>query len=82
MLFREPRTFHLRYGIILADYKKKRYIVARMDEVDFPLVFLRVWGDGEEGRYWGRFYLYDKGLTTDEADQFLAMLKEEEMESL
>lgn len=72
---REPRTFHLCYGIIVADYKKKRYIVARMDASDYPLVFLREWSEGGEGRYWGRYYLYDKGLAAEEADQFLEMLK-------
>ena len=75
MIFREPRTFHLRYGIILTDYKKKRYIVARMDAVDYPLVFLREWGEGDEGRYWGRYYLYDKGLTAEEADEFMEYIK-------
>ena len=38
---RESRIFHLRYGIILTDYKKKRFTVARMDPADYPLVIVR-----------------------------------------
>ena len=78
MIMKKTRIFHLRYGIILADYKKKRYIVARIDEADYPLVFLREWGEGEEGRYWGRYYLYDKGLSVKEADEFLGYMKDED----
>ena len=36
------RTIHLRYGIILTDHKHNRFIIARSDTVDYPLVFHRV----------------------------------------
>ena len=71
----KPEIIHLCYGIILTDYKRKRYIVTRVDTEDNPLIFLRERGEGEEGRFWGRYSLYDKGLSADEADQLTKSLK-------
>ena len=36
-----PRTFHLRYGVFLTDYKTRRYVIATIDTENYPVVFLR-----------------------------------------
>ena len=38
-----PRTFHLCYGVLLTDYKTRRYVIATIDDEDYPnypVVFL------------------------------------------
>ena len=35
-----PRTFHLRYGVFLTDYKTRRYVIATIDAENYPVVFL------------------------------------------
>ncbi len=34
------KTFHLRYGLFLTDYKTRRYVIATIDTENYPVVFL------------------------------------------
>ena len=71
----EPRTFHLRYGIIVTDNKHCRFVIARIDTENYPLVFLREWEDDSEEGYDEWYTLYKSALTADEADEILNLLK-------
>lgn len=77
----EPRTMHLRYGVIVADYKKCRFIIARVDTEDYPLVFLResVDEEGNFSKYHESYTLYDAALSASQADEILECLKEDDM---
>ena len=75
----EPRIFHLRYGIILTDYKKKRYTVARMDAADYPLVILRERIDEPEYMCHERYMMGTAALTSGQADEILDMLQSDDM---
>ena len=76
---REPRIFHLRYGIIVTDYRKKRYTVARMDIVDYPLVFLREKIDDPEYMWHERYMMNRVALTPVQADEILDVLRDDGM---
>ena len=73
-----PRTLHLRYGIIVTDHKHCRWIIARVDTEDYPLVFLREWEDDTEEGYEEFYTLYESALTAEEADEILLLLKNNE----
>ena len=76
---REPQTLHLRYGIILTDYKMKRYIIARADTLDRPLVIIREKIDDPD-YMWSERYLMSRGaLTPQQADVILDELKKDDM---
>lgn len=71
-----PRTFHLRYGIIVTDHKHCRFVIARIDTEDHPLVFLREWTDDPDEGYVDYYTLYDAALTATEADEILEFAEE------
>lgn len=73
-----PRVFHLRYGIIVTDHKHCRFIIARVDTEDYPLVFFREWEDDPEEGYGEYYSLYRDALTASEADEILELLKKDE----
>ena len=73
-----PRILHLRYGIIVTDHKHCRFVIARVDTEDYPLVFLREWDDDTEEGYEDYYTLYESALTADEADEILNLLKNDE----
>lgn len=65
----------LRYGIIVTDHKRCRYVIGRAETIDHPLVFLRKWSGDSEDRYDACFSLYHSALTADEADEILGLLR-------
>ena len=71
-------TLHLRYGIIVTDNKHCRFVIARVDTINHPLVFLREWDDDTEEGYDVYYTLYKSALTADEADEILLLLKNDE----
>ena len=73
-----PRTLHLRYGIIVTDHKHCRFVIARVDTENHPLVFLREWDDDTEEGYEDYYTLYESALTAGEADEILDLLKNDE----
>lgn len=79
----KPHTVqHLRYGVIVANYKKCRFIIARVDTEKYPLLFLREWVDEKDDPYnWGEHYtLCDAALSASQADEILEYLKEGDMQ--
>lgn len=77
----EPRIMHLRYGVIVTDYRKCRFIISRVDSEDYPLLFLREWVDEKYDPYgWGeRYTLWDAALSASQADEILEYLEEDDM---
>ena len=73
-----PRTFHLRYGIIVTNNKHCRFVIARIDTENYPLVFLREWEEDLDEGYEEYYTLYDAALTSAEADEILELLKNNE----
>ena len=71
----EQRILHLRYGIILTCKKHCRFLIARVDTEDHPLVFLREWDDDPEYGYDEYYTLYREALTAGEADEILENIK-------
>ena len=65
---------HLRYAVILCNYKTSRFIIAIQDTEDYPIVILREY-DGNP--FWGTDYytFYDKALTYSQAEEILEQLK-------
>ena len=75
-LYMESRDIHLRFGVIVSDYKTRRHIVATQSITDYPLVFLREWEDDpyEMGDY---YFLYDgHGLTMEQATEILDFMEQ------
>ena len=72
-----PRTIHLRCGIILTDHKSNRFIIAREDSAEYPIVFQRTVEDDPEYGYCDYYTLYKSALTAKEADEILEQLKED-----
>ncbi len=71
----ELKIMHLCFGIIVMNNKHCRSIIARVDTVDYPIVFMREWYmDPEEG-YIDNYALYRSALTSKEADEILELLK-------
>ena len=65
-----PEQSHLRYGVIVADYKTKRYVVARLDSEVSPMVFLR-----EKEPHGESYSLFKGALSAQRADGILNCLK-------
>ena len=68
---------NLRYGCILTDHKEYRWIIARFDGINHPLVFVRTLLRDGEG-WFENYCLYDKALFVKEADEILDALAEGE----
>ena len=60
----------LRYACILTDHKENRWIVARLEWFDYPLVFNRTMIESE-GEFYDIYALYQNALTAEEADEIL-----------
>ncbi|MBR2810929.1 MAG: hypothetical protein IKD69_06065 [Solobacterium sp.] len=73
----EPFIYHLRYGIIITDQKRCRFLIARVHTEDRPLVFLRRCNDPKKA-YDCYYCLYESALTAAQADEILALLKNNE----
>ena len=69
-----PRSLHLRFGIIITNYKQSRFVIARVDFVDYPLVFHREQREDINGGY-ECYSLYKAAMTVSEADEILNLLK-------
>ena len=70
---------HLRYGVIVTNNKHCRFVIARLDTVEYPLVFLREWTNDPEDGYDEYYTLYKAGFTVQEADEILDLLKADDM---
>lgn len=70
---------HLRYGVIVTNNKHCRFVIARLDTVDYPLLFLRKWTNDPEDGYDEYYTLYKSGFTAEEADEILDLLKADNM---
>ena len=79
IMSQEPRIFHLRYGIILTDYKNKRFTVARMDAADYPLVIVREKIDDPEYMWNERYIIRKTAFTPEQADEILDALQVDNM---
>ena len=64
------KTQHLRYACILTDYEEFRWIVARLEGINYPLVFIRCMAEDEGGRF-DNYCLYKDALTAEQADEIL-----------
>ena len=53
-------------------------MIARVDNEEYPLVFLREWTDEPEEGYDEYYTLYKSALTIEEADEILDLLKKDE----
>ena len=69
---------HLRYGIMISGYKHCRYILARIQSEDHPIVFLREWEDDEEKGHCTYYSLYRSSMTLAETEEILDYLKKGE----
>lgn len=67
---------HLRYGVIVANKKTERYVIAVSDSVDYPIIISRTWHDFPcaEGEYYA---LYD-AIDMENAISILDLLKNDE----
>ncbi len=63
---------HLRYGVILTDYKTRRFIIAMQE--GYPVVFLREWVDDPFAE-WDYYTLYGSALTSKQAEEILDQMK-------
>ena len=65
---------HVRYAVILTDYKRCRYIIAVQDSEDYPIVFLREWV--EDPYFPADYYtLYGNALAKCQAEEILELMK-------
>ena len=69
------KVSHLCYGVIIANKKSERYIIATLDTEDYPIVFLREWIDDPfaEGDY---YTLFGNALTMEQAKEILGCIAE------
>ena len=70
----KPCIGHLRYAVILTDYKTHRFIIALQDSTEYSAVFLREWVEDPfaEGDYYS---FYTKALTVSQAEEILNQMK-------
>ena len=69
------QVLHLCYGVIIANNKSERYIIATIDTESYPIVFLREWIEDSfaEGAY---YTLYGNALTMEQAKEIMGYLAE------
>jgi hypothetical protein len=68
-----PKENNLRYGVIVANKKVDRYIIASYKDADYPLVFNRYVSDSLYG--YGEYYDVYQTFTNGEAAEILDLLK-------
>lgn len=75
------RMIHLRYGVIVTNYKAFRFIIALQNISAKPIVFVREYVSEDQDPYdYGDYYaLYKKALSSSQAEEILSFLKEDNM---
>lgn len=76
------RMVRLRYGVIVTNYEAFRFIIAMHNISADPIVFVRQFISMDQDRYdYGDYYaLYDNALSASQAEEILALLKDDKMQ--
>ncbi len=68
---------HVRYGVIVANKRSERYIIAASDVAEYPIVISRIADEDDSFDDGGYYGLYD-GVKVEQANDILDLLRDNE----